>query len=89
MPDLTNYFKFHIAMITTMKLIGKKDYDIDDLISLQDEDYSEDVLKATSIEIGELVVKYSEEREFPIDRIAKSPDFIHYLVDKIDVSQND
>ena len=85
-PLLTNYFKFHIATITTMKLIGKKIYDIDDLISLSDEDYSEDILKATSMEIGELVVKYSAKQGFPIDRIAKSADFIHYLIDKINVS---
>lgn len=87
-PQLKTNFKFHLAMFSTIKLVDRKDYEAADLDLISEVDYS-DVLLIESLEkIVDLAIKYSKEHDLSFERIAKSKDFLTYMLDNVDSSSS-
>lgn len=82
-PLFTNNFKFHIAMLSTIKLLGKSDYAILDLNEISEDDFSEDLLRNTVIELGDKATEFANEHKLFYERIAKSKEFIDYLLEEL------
>lgn len=83
--------KFHLAMLVTVKLIGKTSYKPVEVVSMLETKLSslqEDILNQALSEIIGLVYKYanSQERLIDIDRIAKSKEFVNYLLVNVSLS---
>lgn len=87
-PQLKINFKFHLAMLATIKLIDKKDYEAADLDLISENNYSDDLLIDSLEKIVKLAIEYSKEHELSFERIAKSKDFISYMLENVDLSSS-
>jgi hypothetical protein len=81
-----NNLKFHLAMVLIIKKIGKKEYTPKDILELAKSPIKLDILDEAFSEIVNIVRKYSEDNGLQIDVIAKSREFINYLIDRIAIS---
>ena len=82
MRDKTD-LKFHILMTLIAKLTGTKDYQVADVEALQEVDIQQDILDETVSEVVESARSYSESQDLPIERIAKTRDFVTYVIERI------
>jgi hypothetical protein len=81
--------KFHLAMLSTIKLLGKNEYEATDVTSLSEDDFSWDLLTESLDEIIDLVREFADETYGTIGRIAKSRDFVNYMIKNIDLSSSE
>ena len=84
-----NDLKFHLAMLSTIKLLGKNEYEATDVTSLSEDDFSWDLLTESLDEIIDLVREFADETYGTIGRIAKSRDFVNYMIKNIDLSSSE
>ncbi|MCK4476391.1 MAG: AIPR family protein [Methanophagales archaeon] len=83
-------FKFHLAMLSTIKLLGKKDYRVADLTSISEENFSDKLLLESLDDISTLGGVFSGEHgSYSIERVAKSKEFVEYLIDNMDLSSSE
>ena len=78
--------KFHLAMLSTIKLLGKTDYVATDVISLTEDDFSKDVLAESLQETIKLANEFADETSGTIGKIAKKRDFVNYMTENIELS---
>lgn len=69
--------KYHVAMDLVIKLLGKKDYEPSEVISLLDTNLSKELL----IESSKKVVGLAKSFGGPIEKITKSREFVNYLLE--------
>jgi hypothetical protein len=81
-PVFTNNFKFHLATLSIIKLLGKSDYVIADLNTISEDNFSEDLLHNSVIELAEKATEFASEHKLFYERIAKSREFIDYLLEE-------
>ncbi len=81
--------KFHLAMLSTIKLLGKKEYEATDVTSLSEDDFSKDILTESWHETFELAIEFADKTEWTFGRIAKTRDFVNYMIKNIDLSSSE
>ncbi len=81
--------RFHLAMLYTMVLLGKRTYRGSDVMQCLSRDVGFEVLARCQKQILDLRLAFDsgqvEARGWSLDRTAKSPDFVTYIVDNADV----
>jgi hypothetical protein len=79
---------FHVATVYMAKLIRKTDYSMKDVLTVINQDLDIQILGATVIEIIQLTSQHLDsDRSLSINLIAKQEDFVRYLLDSIQLSQ--
>jgi hypothetical protein len=79
--------RFHFTMLLIVKMLNKKNYTPEDLISnlknISNKLLENDFLNATFSELMELAHEYEKINGLPIERITKSRDFDRYLLENV------
>lgn len=81
-PEKTN-FRFHVAMITAMSAINKKDYQINDLIDLNIKKINKNIVDNTIKFILESANKFLASQGGTLDSIAKSKPFVDNILSAV------
>jgi len=74
-------FRFHLAMWLVVRALGQRTYHPSQLRPLLSESFREDELEAAMQELLGLLESYPHRATRPLDRIAKSRDFVEHLLD--------
>lgn len=72
--------KFHIGMVLVIKLLTNADYKPRDVEVLHRIDIDNSHLKKVLTIVMNLAQSYSKDRDLPIERIAKSREFVEFLI---------
>lgn len=75
--------KWHIAMIITVKLLGKKDYTIEDLEKILDVSIEDDLIGDTMSELIELADMYMASRDVIFRTVSGTKEFVNYVLDRV------
>lgn len=81
-PEKTN-FRFHIAMITVMRIFKKKDYQVEDLIDLDTKKINKKLASDTIEFVLNFANKFLTEQGGTSDSIAKSKSFFDNLLSEV------
>ena len=84
MRDKTD-LKFHILMALIAKLTGTKDYQVADVEALLEVDIQQDILDETVSEAVKSARSYSRKNKVPIEKLAKTREFVIYLTKRLKV----
>lgn len=72
--------KFHLAMLSTIKLIGNKDYKATDMSGLSASHFTKELLTESLQEMIKSTEEFASKRGWTIERIAKSREFVDYML---------
>ncbi len=81
-PEKTN-FRFHVAMITIMRVIKKKDYQIEDLINLDIKKINKSITNNTIKFVLDSASKFLASQGGTLDSIAKSKPFVDNILSAV------
>jgi len=81
--------KFHLAMISTIKVIGKKDYKTTDMSRLSVNDFTQGLLTESLQETTKLAEQFANDHGWTIERIAKSREFVEYMVETVKLASSE
>jgi hypothetical protein len=70
-------------MVLVVKLLNKADYEAREVESLNELDIDDAHLRRALNTVMRLAQSYSQAKDLPIERIAKSREFVEFLLDKI------
>jgi len=82
LAEKTN-LRFHIAMLTVIYIVGKKEYKVDDIADFKINKIDCKIVKKAINLILPLAKEFAQKDGGTVDRVAKSEEFLSSLVDKI------
>jgi hypothetical protein len=77
--------KFHICMVCMMKILKTIDYDTPDLMKIKIEELTEDIINSATQETVNLAKQYMSQKDWSLDRLAKSKEFVSYIKNNLTV----
>jgi hypothetical protein len=81
--DSARNCRFHIAMTVAIKLLGKKDYEAGAIGRLSEISDLFHIIEESTAEVLAALRIYNDSRHHSIDRIAKSREFVQFLLEEI------
>jgi hypothetical protein len=81
-PYKTNV-KWHLATLIIIKLLGKKDYTIEDLEKILDVSMDNDLIEETMLELVVLTDAYMAIHDVIFRTVSVSKDFVNYIIERV------
>ena len=78
-----NNLKFHIAMVCTINLLKNCKYSINDITKITDYNFSDDELITATKDCSGIANEFINSNGLQLERIAKSRDFVLFLLEKL------
>lgn len=86
-PYKTNV-KWHLATLIMVKLIGKKDYDIEDLEKILDVSIDDDLIEDTMSELVALTDEYMSTRDVIFRTVSVAKEFVNFILDRVTLDKS-
>ena len=81
-PYKTNV-KWHLATLIMVKLLGKKDYTIEDLEKILDVSIGDDLIEDTMSELVSLTDEYMDEHNVIFRTVSVAKEFVNYILERV------
>lgn len=83
--SVTRNYRFHFAMSIVVKILGRKEYEMQDITNIDLEILDSDLLDTSFQELLLITNKYAQSNNESVDRIVKSRIFVEHLIEEVSV----